>query len=325
MYSWKDKSKRFFARKVISYFEKNYKRKKRKSNGERPVKLHYDIMMFFRKFFARYEVKFEFRHPFNTDYLVKLCVDLCENNQQWFFRLQENYDKNEIKILSEELKFTDEFIDVGANVGFYTVSLGLLYPDKKVISCEPLPKNYDFLKKNILLNRLNNVEVLHTAVSTQTEPLEFYVNPIHDGGGSLIKPEVYKTGDVEINVEEYKKANQEFKETIKVDCARLDQLVTKKSILKIDVEGAELFVLESGSAVFKKGLIPVLLVEVLRSNMEETLTFLRKYNYAIFKLPNLEVIDEQFDLESLDWFVLNLICVQFDSPSHARMLERIRG
>ena len=50
------------------------------------------------------------------------------------------------------------FIDVGANIGKYSVIIGKqLNKNGRVISFEPMPGNFELLKKNIKLNNLKNV------------------------------------------------------------------------------------------------------------------------------------------------------------------------
>jgi len=60
------------------------------------------------------------------------------------------------------------FIDVGANVGKYTVMVGKKLKNKgKVIAFEPEPSNLKALRKNISMNNIKNVKILPLACSNK--------------------------------------------------------------------------------------------------------------------------------------------------------------
>jgi len=54
-------------------------------------------------------------------------------------------------------------VDIGANIGCF--SLLAARTASRVIACEPHPKNLDLLKKNIVLNNVQNVEIVAHAIS----------------------------------------------------------------------------------------------------------------------------------------------------------------
>jgi FkbM family methyltransferase len=62
-----------------------------------------------------------------------------------------------------------QLIDIGANVGLYSIKLAGNF--KSVVAIEPSPVNIYILKKNIELNNLNNVTVLETAIWKRVELL----------------------------------------------------------------------------------------------------------------------------------------------------------
>ena len=61
-------------------------------------------------------------------------------------------------------------IDVGANIGIYTIPCALFHV-RKVIAIEPEIRNYNMLLNNLDLNQISNdtVEALPLAISTQYE------------------------------------------------------------------------------------------------------------------------------------------------------------
>ena len=140
----------------------------------------------------------------------------------------------EIEFCKKELKKGDTVIDVGANIGYFTLFFSKLVGEKgKVIAFEPDPINFDILKKNIELNKITNVELVKKGVSNKNEFMRLYKSPV-SGGHSLIKNEWGKeyTDIQTVTLDEY------FKEQ-KID------------VIKIDVEGFELEVIEGGKKIFK--------------------------------------------------------------------------
>ena len=60
-------------------------------------------------------------------------------------------------------------LDIGANIGYYTIMESLAIGRTGCVTAiEPMLPNIELLRKNLLLNRIENVEVIHGAVSVQT-------------------------------------------------------------------------------------------------------------------------------------------------------------
>lgn len=77
-------------------------------------------------------------------------------------------------LLTEVVKTTDVFYDIGANVGYYTLLGSRLIGDSgKVISVEPVIRNLHYLYRHIELNGITNVLLLATACSDKTSIASF--------------------------------------------------------------------------------------------------------------------------------------------------------
>ncbi|HXW37332.1 MAG TPA: FkbM family methyltransferase [Nitrososphaerales archaeon] len=127
------------------------------------------------------------------------------------------------------------FVDVGANVGAYTVRLGSLFG--KIVSIEPNPRAAEVLRRNIELNHLHNVDVVEEAVSDSA------------GETTMNVPSSGKTTRSSI-VESYNKGSY-----FKVETNTLDRLLdefTKIDLLKIDAEMAEVKVLNGAEMTLDK-------------------------------------------------------------------------
>lgn len=287
------------------------------------TKAHYYIMMIFRSFFSTYPVVIRYPNPVKEDSMITLKVNLCQNNQQWFFRLKQRYEREWITLVYEGMKYADAFIDIGANIGVYTMTIANALPDKEVIAVEPLKDNFETLNENSGLNNLLNVRT-HKAVVTNSHEntISFYPNPIHDGGGSTIKADQYRTGDVLIDVGQYQRTNTAFVPEIKISNVRVDDLVHSRSVLKIDVEGAEIPVLESGRKSLEDGKVDLVIVEVLDETIGGVISFLNELEFDCFAEGANGLLSEGAQLPH---FVGNILGLRRQAPQYESLRSKFLG
>lgn len=91
-----------------------------------------------------------------------------------------------IKILEEISKTNNcvAFYDVGANSGYYGILAAYLYGEKaKVYSFEPLEEYIDCIKKNIYLNKLDNLKIFEFGLGNKNEKKIMYLA----GSGSSLE------------------------------------------------------------------------------------------------------------------------------------------
>tara|TARA_B110000879_G_scaffold209251_1_gene296532 strand:- start:692 stop:1132 length:441 start_codon:yes stop_codon:yes gene_type:complete len=81
------------------------------------------------------------------------------------------YEKEQITFLKNEIKKNkiSTFIDIGAHLGFYSINLSNTL---KVYSFEPIKKNFDQLKSNILINNFDNIHIFNLALSNKKKKLK---------------------------------------------------------------------------------------------------------------------------------------------------------
>lgn len=134
-------------------------------------------------------------------------------------------------------------IDVGANVGFFTSFFAeWVNENGHVIAIEPDPSNCKNLQDTLIQNQLmNRVEIVAAAATSYNGKASLQLDPNN--------PTNHKLGS----------------EGISVDAITVDSLVTKYnlpvSFIKIDVQGAELSVLEGASETIER-FHPTLIVEI---------------------------------------------------------------
>jgi len=122
-------------------------------------------------------------------------------------------------------------VDVGANIGVFSLNQVMLKDAKRVIAFEPSPEVFSRLTKNIEINGIKSVQAVNAAVGDEPGTLSFVEGRISANG------RVSETG------------------SLKVPCVRLDDElrdVTSIDILKIDTEGYEIHVLRGASETLRK-------------------------------------------------------------------------
>ncbi len=310
-----------FAKIVIFFNNKLFVLLNRITNGKYHAKEHYYIMIFFRKFFENFYVTMKYNNPLQPCRKMKFRINLVDNTSQHYFNSKGRYEIEWLSLIHKLLSYCDCFIDIGANLGVYSVTIAQANPQKKVVAVEALKRNYEPLEENVRINTLSNCKCILKAVSNQKGTIKFYINPIHDGGGSLIESEFYRTGNVSLNVKEYRQRHKEFEHYEEVETTTIDDLVTLNSIIKIDVEGAEFDVLKSGVKTFKNGLCDIIIVEVLKEKtFYDVVKLMNELNYECYKLG---VNKSLKGIEEMDWFVFNIICVRKKCDRYKDIVEMI--
>lgn len=158
------------------------------------------------------------------------------------------FEIEETKLIINLLKNIDVFIDIGANLGYY--SCLALKNEKYVIAFEPQHQNLDCLFKNIKINNWQNkVEVMPIALSHSPGLLALY--GASGPSASLIK-----------NWAGY---SSKYSKTVPINT--LDNILSgrfsdSKLFIKIDVEGAEYAVLKGALDTIDRKVKPIWLVEV---------------------------------------------------------------
>ncbi len=161
-----------------------------------------------------------------------------------------DYEAEEIRMLQTFLKEDSVVLDIGANVGWYSLILAGKVPKGKVLSFEPIPKIFDYLNKNIRINNLANIKTYNFGFSEKQDLLDFYYDPLLTASTSL-------------------RNLHENREKIRIRCEvrRMDDVIPKIAprvdLIKCDVEGAEIFVIKGGLEVLNNTK-PVLFLEMLR-------------------------------------------------------------
>lgn len=128
------------------------------------------------------------------------------------------------------------FIDIGANIGLYSLIASTNYNFKAIYSFEPHPETYQYLVDNIKVNHASNCMPHRLAISDKCEKQTIHVKPNHSGVATLREV----------------KSSEGYQSSIEIECidaAALDVLIQNPNSypisIKIDVEGFELVVIQT--------------------------------------------------------------------------------
>lgn len=158
-------------------------------------------------------------------------------------------------------------IDVGAHVGVFTLKASEEVGEKGlVISFEPNPYTFNLLERNLKMNQVTNVIPYRIALSNSSGKSKLYQSP-HPREDSLVK---VRSKYVLVNLDILDKVIS------KLNLERID-------FVKIDVEGAELRVLEGAQktlAKFRPNLAIAAYHEL--NKIEEISDFLLRNNFRVF-------------------------------------------
>jgi FkbM family methyltransferase len=137
------------------------------------------------------------------------------------------YEAREIALLCSYVKPGDCVLDVGANIGLYSLALSrAVGPSGRVIAVEPDPDNLALLRKNLQANGCTNVTVIEDALGDESKDALLYESS--DNRGALSTSDITGVG---------------ASRAIRVRMRRGDDVMAEiglsARVAKIDVEGVE--------------------------------------------------------------------------------------
>jgi FkbM family methyltransferase len=172
-----------------------------------------------------------------------------------------NYELGETRFCERVLRAGDVAVDVGANIGLYTLLFSrLVGPEGRVHAFEPAPGNARRLRVNLLLNAADNVELSERAVFSRTGTVTLNLFEQRLGSWhSLGRPELpdpFQPGRT------VAPSNSIEVESLTLDAYAASAGLDRIALLKIDVEGAEPDVLSGAMGLLERRAIGAVLFEV---------------------------------------------------------------
>lgn len=185
------------------------------------------------------------------------------------------FEPEETALFKEQFLTSEVFVDIGANIGFYSCLARVA--GMHVIAVEPLPKNLNYLLTNISANRWQDVEVFPLGLSEQSGVATLY--GASSTGASLIG--------------KWAGSSEHFQRQIALSTLDIllgNRFEGKKLFIKMDVEGFEYQVLLGAIKVAAMNPKPSWVIEVclneyhptgLNPNYEKTFAYFWNLGYEV--------------------------------------------
>ena len=226
----------------------------------------------------------------------------------------DSYESAELSMVLSLIGDGSSILDIGGNVGWYSLNIAKAKKGVAVHTFEPIPKTFGYLVKNIAANGPVNVTPHNFGFSDEERDIPFYY--YKEGSGNASSADL--TGG-------------EGVETVVCHVRRLDDFAAESGLavdfIKCDVEGAELHVFRGGMETIAKQR-PVIFVELLRKwaakfgyHPNEVIGLLRGAGYRCFtasggRLSEFFVMDE--GTKETNFFFLH-------SEKHGPLIDGLAG
>lgn len=186
------------------------------------------------------------------------------------------YEPEETAVMDLLARDARQILDIGANIGWYSVRLAIRNPGACVHAFEPMPLSYSYLQRNISANAVGTmVTPYNYGLSEAGGSFEFHIAPAGGTNASLL------------NVADAADARRVVGLTLTLDqwCANSS---VKPDFIKCDVEGAELLVFRGGRETIARDK-PIVFAELLRKwakpfgyHPNDVLSFFAERGYVSF-------------------------------------------
>jgi len=206
-------------------------------------------------------------------------IDQCIINEGVF-------EEDLTQVVKKLIKRGDTVLDIGANIGYYSVIFSkLVFEEGNIISFEPTTFYRKVLKKNLEINDISNVEIINKGLSDKIQKLE-----IHIGGSTAT---FHNPKDIIPDTKEI------------VQLSTLDDFIERNplkkiDLIKVDIDGHEpLFLKGAWNTIEKYN--PIIILEISHLhylqagfNAWDFYDMLKGRNYKIYHEKNLaEIITKE--------------------------------
>lgn len=239
------------------------------------------IIYKFSKFFLRLikVIKFQIFKFFKAQYLyLDSSIRITSNyNDISFKHIFININNDPINNFLKKKNSPFIFIDIGAHQGTYTIVASLNKNCESCFAFEPVKETFEFLKKNIEINKITKAILINKAISNSNKNLKIFFDPLFSGKATM---------------REKKNLSRERKKLFKtievISSTGLESLIINKKkiklLVKIDVEGFENIVLnELFKSKFSNKINEIIFeVNPLLINYNKVETFLKEKGFTQF-------------------------------------------
>ena len=239
-----------------SFIEENYSLKKQIQSTKEMMNSLASVKKIESKYldiieFNYNHINVKFYTPIKDDFIQKIIYE----NKTF-------YEIGMLEDIRERIGNNKIIVDVGANIGNHTVYFAKICKAKQVYSFEPQKNIFDILQKNLEINNIDN-KVKAYNMGAGKEHFYASIDVLDTNNYGMSKINKMNKGSVEIN--------------------SLDSLLLKEvegvDMIKIDVEGMELDVLDGAKEILKK-YKPIIYIEAgTNREFDGIVNYLKQYHY----------------------------------------------
>lgn len=215
----------------------------------------------------------------------------------------EVYEAANINVINSLIRPGTTMLDIGANIGLTSIPFLSRIPSLNVISVEPSPTTLPYLLKTHKASSFGHRwTILDKAVSDRVGKVPYRLACSAEGAYESILDTRRATFTQAIEVE-----------STTIDNIWIDQGQPEISVIKIDIEGADLLALRGGTTCILTNR-PAIIMEWNQTNIlpfgfknSDLLGFITDLNYSVYSLPTLNKIECLTDLDLFSKFTENFL------------------
>jgi len=222
----------------------------------------------------------------------KMYLDINDTGLSKVLLIRGSREKAHTWIMKNILKPNMVVLDIGSNLGYYAIMEAKIA--KKVYAIEPSPLNIKILRKNICLNKLNNVETYELAVSNKIGTRQLYLS--NYSNYHSIK------GNYNSSLNSFY-AEESSGESIEVKTNTVDRFLKNKQkvdLIRMDIEGAECEVIDGMKETLKT--FPMLMMEIHQPNYDNKNDFEKRIKklfkqgyYPKYVVSEIPILDKEIE------------------------------
>lgn len=191
--------------------------------------------------------------------------------------VKHSYEPKQTQLFLDIISPGNVVLDIGANVGYYTILSSSKVGNKgRVFAFEPNPETFKLLSENVKLNQCSNVTLEKKAISNVV-------------GRVYLDCQRFNKGDSSIS--HYKSDKTLTTESITLDCFVKTYPQVFVDVIKMDIEGSEIMVLNAARTAFNRWKSCKLFIEYNPSSLsryggseKELISLIQNHGFKITKI-----------------------------------------
>ncbi len=247
------------------------------------------------------------RFPFNKSINVKIdkfIINLnLESTIDRYIYLNGFYDRDKIDYFENQVDLNeyDYFLDIGSNIGFYSLYVASKYKNINILAFEPIYENFCQIEKSKESNNFKKIKIHKYALSDKKDKITMWVTDLNKKGGFSVYEDKDYHNEIKsnnYNIDKIHKRtliSERFDDHFKIE--------NKKIFIKIDVERHEFQCLKGMLRLLRDSNNKVFIqIEIVNNYKDKVIELLEDIN---FRIINIIKADEKNVSYGSDYYLAN--------------------